>query len=106
MPSFTLGLDGKVDLNKLLDQIVSIIGKVLSRNNFSRQEVGGGVFVSAIRGNEVVAAYYHPSKYHSATAVGGIGGGGTVKSSAGAGKWAIAYSKAGISGRKTYYNYS
>ena len=106
MPAFTLSLSATVDLNTLVSQIGNAIGKALSRGNFCSQEVGGGVFVSAVDGGVVVAAYYHPTKFHSATACGGVGGGGTVKSTASAGKWAVATSSAGIGGRKTYYNYS
>jgi hypothetical protein len=47
---------------------------------------------------------YHPTKKHSATADGGTGGGGQVRSIAEAGQSAIAISKAGVANRKTYYN--
>ena len=99
-------IDGNISINKLVKLISDKIGKVLNSSYFSRQEVDGGVFVSAVNGNEVVAAYYHPFKYHTATAVGGIGGCGTVKSSARKADWAIATSCAGISGRKVYYGFS
>ena len=107
MPKFTLKLSGKVDINTLVNQIGSVIKAALNRSNFCNQvQKDGGRFVSAVNGNQVVAAYYHPSKFHSATACGGIGGGGTVKSTANAGKWAVATSSAGIGGRKTYYGSS
>ena len=107
MPKYTLKLSGKVDINTLVNQIGSVIKAALNRSNFCNQvQKDGGRFVSAVNGNQVVAAYYHPSKFHSATADGGIGGGGAVRSTANAGEWAVAVSSAGIGGRKTYYGFS
>ena len=106
MPSFSLNLSENVDLNTLVRRIGNVIGKSLNTSNFSRQKVGGGVFVSTIRGNEIVAAFYHGSKYHSAFADGGVFGGGSVRSSCAARKWAVATTSAGITGRKTYYGFS
>ena len=44
-------------------------------------------------------------KVHTATCDGGLFGGGEISSLGEPGEWAIAYCRAGISGRKTYYNH-
>ena len=106
MATFTLTILPSSSLKKIVEKISSALGAKLNSDYFTRQEVDGGVFVSDIKGGYVTAAYYHPSKSHSATAVGGVGGGGTVKCTAGAGKWAVACSKAGIGLRRTYYDFS
>ena len=96
-----------VNLNELIDQIADIFGVVFNnfeRSNFCEQSVGGGRFISKIEGGIVVAAYNHPRNRHSATADGGLFGGGIVKSIAEPGEWAIVGTKAGIKGRKTYWN--
>ena len=104
MSAFTVNLPINCDANKLFDQVSNKIGEVLTRGNSCRQAVGGGVFYSKVSGGNVVAMYNHPSRYHSATADGGLLGGGQVKSIAEPGVWAIATSRAGIKDRKTYWN--
>lgn len=93
-----------LNLNDIVDKIGSIIGKLLYKTNFTIKNVSGGIFVSAMTGDYVVAAFYHPSKRHSATADGGALGGGQAKSISNPKKWAIAYSSQGVGGRRTYYN--
>lgn len=104
--SVNLNINVNIDLAEIVSQISKGIGKVLYKKNFSKQNVGGGVFVSSMTGDYVVAAYYHPSKSHSATADGGTLGGGVAKSTASKGRWAVAYSSQGIANRKTYYSTS
>lgn len=99
-----ISININLDLNKLVDQIGSLIGKVLYKTNFTRREVLGGIFVSAMTGDTVVSAFYHPSRTHSATADGGWLGGGQAKSISLPGKWAIAYSSQGVGKRKTFYD--
>ena len=67
-------------------------------------EEGKARWVSNIKEGWVVSAYYHDDVKHSATCHGGLGGGGQIRVIAGPGVWAVAYCKAGISGRKTFYN--
>ena len=105
MANISLGVE--VNINELLNQIGGLVGRVFYKANFSDQRVAGGRFISTMTTSGfVVAAYNHPSKFHSATADGGLLGGGVSKSTAPAGVWAVAWSSAGISGRKTYYGFS
>ena len=87
-----------------LDLLFRTYSLGIDRSNACQQEVGGGLFVSSTSGSEVIAAYYHPTKKHSATANGGLFGGGIIKSIAEPGEWAIVGTKAGIKGRKTSWN--
>ena len=103
--SLTINLPITCDLNKLIDQIGNAIGQAFSGGNFSRQEVSGGVYISTNSRGFVIAAFNHPKRYHSATADGGVFGGGVAKSTAHAGRWAVAYSKAGL-GAKTSYGFN
>ena len=67
-------------------------------------EDGKARFISNIKGGYVIAMYWHKERRHSATCNGGFLGAGQKRAIAPAGKWAIAYCKAGVSGRKTHYN--
>ena len=67
-------------------------------------EDGNARWVSNIKGGYVVSMYWHKDRRHSATCNGGFLGGGQKRAIAPAGHWAIAYCKAGVSGRKTHYN--
>ena len=67
-------------------------------------EDGNARWVSNIKGGYVVSMYWHKTRRHSATCNGGFLGGGQKRVIAPAGHWAIAYCKAGVSGRKTHYN--
>ena len=67
-------------------------------------EDGNARWVSNIKGGYVVSMYWHKTRRHSATCNGGFLGGGQKRVIAPAGHWAIAYCKAGVSGRKTYHN--
>ena len=53
-----------------------------------------------MNGNQVVDAYFHPTKRHYATAEGKTKPG---RSYAPAGKWAVAVVMRAIAGNKTYY---
>ena len=75
--------------------------------NFKKlyKDNGNGLWYSYIENNYVVSMYYHKTKIHTATCDGGLFGGGEISSLGEPGEWAIAYCRAGISGRKTYYNH-
>lgn len=102
----TVDLKATVDVNRLLDQIGSAIGKLFDKGNYQRQEIAGGVWISTINNGTVLSAFFHPSRSHSATANGGAFGGGEVKSISGAGKWAVAWSSKGLTGAKTNYGFA
>ena len=67
-------------------------------------ENGNGRWISNIKDGYVMSAYFHKTKRHTATCNGGTLGGGQIRAEASAGNWAIALCKAGVSGRKTYWN--
>ena len=50
-----------------------------------------------------MSIYFHKNKKHYASCDGGLFGGGSYKSYANAGQWAVAYCKAGWAGKKTNY---
>ena len=67
-------------------------------------ENGKARFISNSERGIVIAMYWHKDRRHSATCNGGFLGGGQKRAIAPAGHWAIAYCKAGIAGKETYYN--
>ena len=67
-------------------------------------EDGDARWISNIKGGYVISMYWHKYKRHSATCNGGFGGSKQTRAIAPAGYWAIAICKAGIAGKKTYYN--
>ena len=95
----SLGLN--CDINELLRQI-GLDGKI-DRTAVCSSDLDGGRFVSAMSNGLVLAAYYHPSRRHSATAIGGVFGPQT-KSTVNPGKWAVAFVSKGKFGNKTFYN--
>ena len=90
--------------DEIVDRVFGAVQERIYNGNFVRREVLGGIFYSDIKDGWVCAAFYHPNSSHTATADGGILGGGVIRSTAGPGRWAVACSRAGIGGRKTYYN--
>lgn len=100
MSEINVNLNINCDLNQLIQQIgLGLSGSAYSDRTFQ----DGSRFVSCLDNGIVIAAYNHPTKWHSATADGGIGG-KTGKSEKPPGQWAVAKGSAGIAGRKTYYN--
>ena len=67
-------------------------------------ENGKARFISNSERGIVIAMYWHKDRRHSATCNGGFLGGGQKRAVAPAGHWAIAYCKAEIAGKETYYN--
>ena len=67
-------------------------------------ENGKAHWISNIKDGYVFSIYWHKTRKHSATCDGGFMGGGQKRVFASAGQYAFAYCKAGVSGRKTYYN--
>ena len=97
-----ISLSMNVDLNTLLDQIGKAFGTVVKRNGITAISPNGNDrFVSVLNGDQVIAAYFHPTKRHYATAEGKTKPG---RSYAAAGKWAVALvMRSLIGGNKTFY---
>ena len=96
-----ISLSMNCDINTLLDQIGKAFNTVVKRNGVtSISPNGNDRFVSILNGDQVIAAYFHPTKRHYATAEGKTKPG---RSYAPAGKWAVAVVMRAISGNKTYY---
>ena len=91
-------------VDKIVDLVFDAAQDRIYNGNFVRMDVSGGIFFSDIKDGWVCAAFYHPDSPHTATADGGILGGGVIRSTADPGEWAVACSLAGFGGRKTYYN--
>ena len=64
---------------------------------------GNGRFISKTGDGYVVSIYFHKNKKHYASCDGGLFGGGSYRSYANAGQWAVAYCKAGWAGKKANY---
>ena len=101
-------------LSKLVDAMVdkfkesrSVLNASFKPSHFTQlyKDGGDGLFISYIENDYVVSMYYHKTKMHTATCDGGILGGGTISALGSPGEWAIAFCKAGISRRRTYYNH-
>ena len=95
-----------VTITYILNTVYDKIKYELTNSNTvdTYNEDGKGRWLSNIEDGYVMSAYYHKTKRHSATCNGGFLGGGQIRAEAPAGSWAIALCKAGISGRKTYWN--
>jgi hypothetical protein len=83
-------------------------GKLLSSPSFQfSQPEAGAKWFSWTDGHangwngQVVSAYYHPTKKHSATTKGKLG---VKRSVANGGKWAVSKQTKGLFGNKAYYN--
>ena len=87
---------------KIFDKIHYRVTQGYMRDSFL--ENGRAHWVSNIKDGYVFSLYWHKTKRHSATCVGGLLGGGQKRVIANAGEYAVAYCKAGVSGRKTFYN--
>jgi hypothetical protein len=100
MPEINLSIN--CDINTLLDQIGKAYNTVVKRSGItSISPNGNDRFVSVLNGDQVIAAYFHPTKRHYATAEGKTKPG---RSYADAGKWAVALvQRSLIGGNKTYY---
>jgi hypothetical protein len=74
----------------------------------SQEFDNGGIWYSSVQNGLVISAYYHPTKYHTATAQRVAVLFGTIrkqaKSRAGPGKWAVAVVSKGLGVGHTYYN--
>ncbi|MCQ2821508.1 MAG: lactococcin 972 family bacteriocin [archaeon] len=68
----------------------------------SDQDVAGGRFISYMGKGQIIAAFFHPTKRHSATCA--HGNNIKAKSIKEGGKWAIAKAPKALMGNKTYYN--
>jgi hypothetical protein len=97
-----INLSMNCDINTLLDQIGKAFNTVVKRNGVtSISPNGNDRFVSILNGDQVIAAYFHPTKRHYATAEGKTKPG---RSYAPAGQWAVALvMRSLIGGNKTYY---
>ena len=100
MPEINLSIN--CDINYLLDQIGKAYNTVVKRSGItSISPNGNDKFVSVLNGDQVISAYFHPTKRHYATAEGKTKPG---RSYADAGKWAVALvMRSLIGGNKTYY---
>ena len=103
---FVLKAAGTAAIAWLVDKGLNRAHYLLTQGHFrdTLLENGNARWISNIKGGYVIAMYWHKKRRHSATCNGGFLGGGQKRAIAPAGHWAIAYCKAGTSGRKTYYN--
>ena len=103
---FVLKAAGTAAIAWLVDKGLNRAHYLLTQGHFrdTLLENGNARWISNIKGGYVVSMYWHKDRRHSATCNGGFLGGGQKRAIAPAGHWAIAYCKAGTSGRKTYYN--
>jgi hypothetical protein len=104
---FILKEAGSAALSYLKEKLAEKLSYEVVQGNFRDTilENGKARFISNIQGGYVISMYWHKTKRHSATCKGGFLSSNEQKRTiAKAGEWAVAYCKAGIGGRKTYYN--
>ena len=87
------------NLEILVKQTSNLIGKEVFTKHFTKKEKEGGIFVFGVSEGYVISAFNHLNKHHFASAGGGLLGGCVVKSTAPAGIWAVAWTKAGVKTR-------
>ena len=106
----TLGFIVKAAITITVTRILNIVyDKIYYRMTHSNtvdtfNEDGKGHWISNLGDDYVLSVYCHETKKHSATCDGGFLGGGQKRKIGEAGECAFALCKAGISGRKTYWN--
>ncbi|CAL6009229.1 Conserved_hypothetical protein [Hexamita inflata] len=101
--SKNIKLNIDVDVNTLINQIIS--GFTPDSYNSQFKDNGNGRFISVQGNGKVIAAYFHKTKWHSATAITGLNHDRKAKSDAPPGEWATAYIKHDIfGGDQTFYN--
>lgn len=97
MSEISVNFNVNIDANEILKACG------MGSQTYSDQDVGGGRFISCMANGQMVAAYFHPTKRHSATCM--HGDKIIAKSVKDPGKWAIAKSPtAMLGGNKTKYN--
>ena len=103
---FVLKAAGTAAISFLVEKGLNKAYYLLTEGYFKDRllERGNARWISNIKGGYVVSMYWHKKRRHSATCNGGFLGGGQKRVIAPPGHWAIAYCKAGVSGRKTNYN--
>ena len=97
-----INLSKNSDLNTILDAIDLAFNIIVRRDKVSSTSPNGNDrFVSILNGNQIISAYFHPTKRHYATAEGKTKPG---RSYAEAGTWAAAYAiRSTTGGNKAYY---
>ena len=100
MSGFTLNLNVDVNVNDLLRQIAGF-----APSSYNDRYPDGGRWISVQSDGIVISAYFHPTKWHSATVKTGFRHDRVAKSEAPPGKWAVAQIKRDIfGGDQTFYN--
>lgn len=87
-------------LNCDVNEILRACG--MGATTYSDQDVSGGRFVSSMGNGQMMAAFFHKTRRHSATCC--HGDEIKAKSIKDGGKWAIAKAPKALFGNKTYYN--
>jgi hypothetical protein len=88
-----------LDVNKLLDQIVSVAN--WRPTTFTQRDVAGGIWVTSVEDGKVLSAYWHPSRWHRASVNGKV----EVKGDwVEPGKTAISIASSAFFGNKSYYD--
>ena len=98
-----IGISITCDLNDLLRAIGHGVDRIFDRTAITSMDVDGGRFVSVMANGRVLAAYNHPTRRHSATAIGGFGAPRSM-AVASPGRWAVALVNKGPWGCRTFYN--
>ena len=96
-----VSLDISCDVTTLLNKIGDAVGQTIKPDGItSTSPNGNDRFVSVMNDNQVVGAYFHPTKRHYAVAEGKTKSG---RSYAPAGQWAYAVVMRALWGNKTFY---
>ena len=96
-----VSLNIDVDLTTLINKIGGEVGQIIKPDGItSTSPSGNDRFVSVLNDDQVVAAYFHPTKRHYAVAEGKTKSG---RSYAPAGTWAYAVVMRALWGNKTFY---
>ena len=101
MSSRVVNLGCNVDINELLRQVSGSIKASSYQSKYF--DNNHGRFISVMDGSTVLAASWHDSCWHTATAQGSMSK--TAKSDAPPGQWAVAYVSQGLMGNKTFYDW-
>jgi hypothetical protein len=99
--SLLVKLDSSLDIdaNKVLDQVATAFK--WRPSSYTRKEIDGGIWVTAVEDGKILSAFWHPTKAHKTSVIGKVEVRGDWVP---AGQTAISIGNSALFGNKAYYD--
>jgi hypothetical protein len=88
-----------IDANKVLDQVATAFK--WRPSSYTRKEIDGGIWVTAVEDGKILSAFWHPTKAHKTSVIGKVEVRGDWVP---AGQTAISIGNSALFGNKAYYD--